>query len=384
MNKTKILILIPSLKGGGAERILINLLSLISKDLFEIVLVQGVPGGILEKEVPDHVKLISLYPSLFWSQVTNNLYIRFGITWPMTIFGRKIKGEFDGAVSFLDSAFSEYLFYNSAQVKRRSVVIHSSYKTYQQKLQFIKGNHFYRLSKRYRNVDTIVSVSHEALKEFRELFGDFDDMRVIYNPINKKDVITKAQVESSTEVKKDENTLNFIAVGSLIPVKGYERLIEACKMLADDYRGRFVLNILGQGALREQLEERISALQLASVVKLRGFQKNPYPWMLQSDVFLMSSYAEGLPTVLCEAILLHKATLVPNVPGCREIVGHNGEFGLLTQNDTESIARGMKKYLDEPNLITRYEAKAQKRSAIFDDQSAIDQYERLFLNQPVP
>lgn len=381
MNKAKILILIPSLYGGGAERILINLLNLISKDRFEITLVQGIPGEILEKKVPKQVKLISLYPSLLWSQITNNLFIRFGIALPMKIFGQKIRGRFDFAISFLDSAFSEYLFYNSAQLKRRAVVIHSSYRSHQQMRQFIKGKHYLRLSKRYKKVDTIVSVSHEALKEFRELFGNFDDMRVIYNPINKREVLEKAQAESIPALEQNKNVLNFLAVGSLIPVKGYERLLEACRILENEYKGQFALNILGEGVLRSELEDKISSLELASVVKLRGFQENPYPWMLQSDVFIMGTYAEGLPTVLCEAILLHKATLVPDVPGCRELVGYNGEYGLLTKNDTASIAAGMKRYLDEPTLITHYERMSQKRASIFDDQSAIDQYESLFLNR---
>jgi glycosyltransferase involved in cell wall biosynthesis len=72
-------------------------------------------------------------------------------------------------------------------------------------------------------------VSDDSRKEFIEIFGVFPKMEVIYNIIDSEMVSSKAEAE----VEFDHSKFSFIAVGSLFPVKGFDRLIRAAKILRD-------------------------------------------------------------------------------------------------------------------------------------------------------
>lgn len=369
MNKRKILIIIPSLIGGGAERVLVNLLHSIDRSKYEISLFLSENKGELRKDIPKDVNMDYIYSNKVFRKISELSFIKFGIAIFIKLFGRKIKGKFDVGISFLDSISSEFLFFNNATITKTALVIHSSYKSYDNRMRFIKGSYFKKLSSRYSKVDTIVSVAEEAMNEFKELFGEFDDMRVIYNPMNISDVKEKA---NSSTLKIDySDKINIIAVGNLLPVKGYDLLIEACKILKDKSLN-FHLTILGKGSMKNQLENLIQQYNLDSYITLKGFVRNPYIYVRNADIYVMTSVAEGLPTALCEAIILGKPCLAVNVPGCREVIGY-GKYGVLVDRTKEGIANGMLQ-LFNTDKRKYYQAKALERAKIFDDQVAINRY----------
>lgn len=369
MTKRKILIIIPSLIGGGAERVLVNLLHNIDRSKYEISLFLSENEGELRKDIPKDVNMNYIYSNKIFRKISELFFIKFGIAFFMKLFGQKIKGKFDVGISFLDSISSEFLFFNNATITKTALIIHSSYKSYENRMKFIKGSYFEKLSSRYSKVDTIVSVAEEAMKEFKELFGEFADMRVIYNPMNLSDIKEKAN--DSTLKLNHSDKINIIAVGNLLPVKGYDLLIEACKILKDKNLN-FHLTILGKGAMKSQLEEFIQQYNLNSYITLKGFVRNPYPYVQDADIYVMTSVAEGLPTALCEALILGKPCLAVNVPGCREVIG-NGKYGVLVERTKEGIADGIL-VLSDPDRREYYQAKALERAKIFDDQIAISKY----------
>lgn len=373
--KIKLLIIAPAMGGGGAERVLLNILSLMDRTQYEIHLFLGEKKGVLLREVPNDIKIYSLYSTAFIKKIVSQLYIRFGSKVLLKYFGKKVRGEFDVGISFLDSVTSEFLFYNKARIKKKVIVIHSSYKTYNNRNKFIKGKHFLRMKRRYLKTDSIVFVANEAKKEFRELFGDVSkDMRVIYNPLNISDILDKSNEGAPEELSEDVS--NILAIGSLIPVKNHKSLIQACKKLKDENID-FKLHILGDGFLREKLQLLIEENALKEYVKLVGFVSNPYVWLKHSDVFVMTSIAEGLPTALCEALILGKPVLVTNVPGCREVINY-GENGCLVENDIESIAKGLKLLITDETKKRFYQKKSIERSKVFNDAVALKEYSKIF------
>lgn len=369
----KVLFLIPTLRAGGAERVLLNLLNQVDKSKFEIDLYIGSKTGVLIKDLPDKVSLIPIFPNYFIARLASFLYRKTGNLTLIKIFSSCIKDNYDVGISFLDGAFSEFLFHkNPSKILKKVVVIHSSYASFSNVSNSVHSPHYSRMKKRYSKVDTIIAVSHESMSEFKELFGEFNDMRVIYNPINTANIIRKA--EELAGIKKSDK-FSFIAIGSLVPVKAFDRLIDACALLAKDGY-KFQLEILGIGFLQKKLATKISELRLKSFVHLLGFIKNPYPNLKMSDVFVMSSLSEGLPTVLCEAMVLDKPVLVPDVTGCREIV-QNGVYGKMVKNSVIGIYEGMKSYLDNPENVSLYSLKSKERKMLFDDNHAIASYEKL-------
>lgn len=369
MNNRKILIIIPSLIAGGAERVLVNLLHNIDRSKYEITLFLSENKGELRKDIPEDVNMNNIYTNKIFRKISELFYIKFGVSFFIKKAGNKISGNFDVAISFLDSISSEFLFCNNANISKRAIVIHSSYKSYNNNMKFIKGSYYKKLLLRYSNVDTIVSVAEEAMAEFKELFGVFPDMRVIYNPMNIVDIKEKAN--NSTAELEYPDRLNIIAVGNLLPVKGYDLLIEACKILKNRNLN-FHLTILGKGAMKNQLENLIEQYSLENHITLKGFVRNPYSYIQNADIYVMTSVAEGLPTALCEALILGKPCLTVNVPGCREVVG-NGEYGVLVDRTKEGIADGIFQ-LNDKHRREYYQIKALERAEIFDDKIAINKY----------
>jgi glycosyltransferase involved in cell wall biosynthesis len=108
-------------------------------------------------------------------------------------------------------------------------------------------------------------------------------------------------------------------VGSLIPCKGYDTLIDAAAKLRTRI-GDFRLAICGEGSMRSQLESQIARLGLQSQVKLIGFIRDPNLWIAAADVFVHPSRSEGLPLVSLAAQKLGTPIVASEVGGLREVM----------------------------------------------------------------
>lgn len=372
--KRKILFIIPSLVGGGAERTLINLLKMIDYNLYEVDLVSILNKGQLISQVPSEVRLSTLFNNEWLVRINSWLQKRFGFTRLIRRrFSNHIQKNYDVGISFMDSNFTDYLFFTE-RITKRYTWVHSAYKSYNNFWKYYKDPKYKEklIKERYSKLDGIYFVSQDAMDEFVEIFGQFNKMKVIYNIINNNEVRLKAQ--ESVEVKS--NKFNFVSVGSLLPVKGYDRLIRAAKIVTSKGYD-FTISILGTGREKENLQRMIADLKLQDRVLLKGFQHNPYPYIQQADVFIMTSVSEALPTVLCEAMILKKPTLVTNCTGCREVINY-GEFGLMAEQDDNDLADKMILMISESNNLIHYSRMSALRSEIFDDQKVLSEYYTVF------
>jgi glycosyltransferase involved in cell wall biosynthesis len=226
---------------------------------------------------------------------------------------------------------------------------------------------------RYSKLDGIVFVSKDSKSEFVELFGEQPNMDVVYNLIDKESVLNKSNMNKN---RWTSDTFTFCAVGSLMPVKGFDRLIRAAKIVYE--RGYdFRIVIAGTGNEGKKLKEIVSSLELTNCIIFVGFLENPYPLMKSSDVFVMSSVSEALPTVLCEAMILGLPCLVTNASGCRGLV-NSGEFGMMAEQDDTDLANKMILFMEKPGLVEEYSQKALERSKLFDDESVLHNYYKIF------
>ncbi len=374
--KQKILFIIPSLEEGGAERVLINMLNKFDYERFEVDLCVVVNRGIYFGEVPAQVKVITLFNNEFICKVFNGLHVRFNINllykW---IANSRINNKYDIGISFLDSAYTDILFFLKRKVSVKITWVHSSYKTYLNFGKFYKGAYKKRIiANRYSKLDSIVFVSNDSKREFEEIFGHFHSMKVIYNMIDAKGVKEKSLVP--LPVPFDNKIINIVALGVLLPVKGYDKLIRAASLLKDD-GFNFKIRILGNGDLEDELNKLIKDLMVEDVVELLGFQYNPFPYLKQSDVFVMTSVSEGLPTAMIEAMILGLPTVVTDCSGCREIVG-SGEFGIMTSQSDIGIYQGLKAAISNPSRLSYFRKKSLERASVFDDSLILQQvYELL-------
>ena len=372
--KRNILFLIPSLRGGGAERTLINLLKKLDYERFDVDLIVVSKTGPYVQEVPSDVNTTYFFKNNFIVRCLAYLHREYGIDWFFKKKMEKSTEEYYVGISFIDSNFTDLLFLKE-NLKRRVAIIHSSYLTHDNYERFYKHADFRNKlnSKRYSNLDGIYFVSHESKDEFLELFDEQPNMGVIPNLIDREAILAKSNIKYK---HKRFEMFTFCAVGSLIPIKGFDRLIRAAKIVCD--RGhQFKIQIAGDGTEEHNLKNLVDSLDLNDSIIFNGFLKNPYPFMKNSDAFIMSSVSEALPTVLCEAMILGLPCIVTNCSGCRGLV-NSGEYGLMAEQDDEDLANNMISFLNDPVLLKNFRKQALKRSEIFDDENVLQKYYAIF------
>ena len=186
--------------------------------------------------------------------------------------------------------------------------------------------------------------------------------------MDEKNIHLKA---NSFDVEKDPDIIKFVSVGSLFPVKGYDLLILAASKLKET-GVKFKIDIFGLGFLKQELTNLIISHKLENYVELKGFVSNPYPYVNNADVFIMSSKSEAMPMALCEAMILGKPVLVTNCSGCREVVNH-GEFGVMSNNNIEDLAKNMLKLIKDNASIENLSSKSLERALLFSDKRIMSQ-----------
>jgi glycosyltransferase involved in cell wall biosynthesis len=180
----------------------------------------------------------------------------------------------------------------------------------------------------------------------------------------------------------DGKNFVFISIGSLIPVKNHELLIEAAKILKS-LNLKFTILILGSGYLESLLKEKVCDYKLENDVKFIGFTENPYKFIREANVFVMTSKSEALPTAMLEAMVLGKPVITTNVTGSREIVGM-GIFGLLTDENPDSLSKAMRDFIENDDLYYHYKEKALLRATEFTDERFLVSFNNLLYNANSP
>jgi glycosyltransferase involved in cell wall biosynthesis len=197
----------------------------------------------------------------------------------------------------------------------------------------------------YRS-DALVCVSKDMVKQYEAIFGR-TKFQCIYNVVCDSELDSKMS-EAVNDPWFDKNSSPLIiAAGRLAPEKGYPDLIKAMKILIKTTDAR--LAILGDGPLRPVLEALIEQEKLTDIVKLMGFQKNPYKYYSKARVSVLSSYVEGLPNVLVEAMACGCTPVSTDCPtGPREVL-NGGEYGFLVPaHNPEAMAHAIKLAFEQP------------------------------------
>ncbi len=163
----------------------------------------------------------------------------------------------------------------------------------------------------------------------------------IHNPFDFKRIKKLSNKKIQPVFKK--KTLKLINIGRLTDQKNQILLLKAVKIIKKKLN--IQLLILGKGANFSLLKSYINENKLKNVVKLIGYKKNPYPYLKQADVFVLSSNYEGSPNVLVEAMFLKKSVISTRCPtGPTEIL-KNGKLGkLIKVNDTKSLVEALNSF----------------------------------------
>lgn len=222
----------------------------------------------------------------------------------------------------------------------------------------------------YEKVDSILFVSKAAQLQFERLFpGMSKVLQVVYDPI---DVPLIERLALASVVPKRKLTL--CCVGRLSPEKGMDRFLLAVYQLKQEGFD-FDAWLVGEGEERERLETKAVRLGLKDVFFLKGFHKNPYPFLRQADIFVSTSRAEGFSLVVCEALSLGVPVVSTRTAGCVELL--KGDYGLLCDHSVDAIAEAIKSLLVSEERRVYFANRARERARLFDVKRSLDEIRAL-------
>lgn len=372
MRKQKIIFHTGSLAGGGAQRVIVTLLRELDRTRFEGYLVLRKREGVYFDLVPPDIPIIA-FPSGTLSRRKN-----------ISQLGKIISElQPDLVISFLDGA--NVLALETKLLKRvrcsfiisqrnnLSISLQRNY-PYSTWRRWLKRQQFTWL---YRKADHIISLSQGVKTDLVNNFKLPDRMITpIHNPIDLALVEERSQAQVNYPWNRDEQHI-ILGVGRLIEQKGFSDLIKAFAKIQTSRPCKLV--ILGEGVLRGQLESLVASFNLQEHVYMPGFVDNPWAYMRDADLFVLSSHWEGLGNVIIEAMACGTPVIATDCDfGPGEIIQH-GENGVLVPvRDMERLAEAMSNLLNDPPESGRLAQASRRRARDFESSKICREYERVF------
>ena len=351
-NVINILFFIESLSGGGAEKVLRNLVNAMDQTKFCIT-VQTLYPDDAGKYLAPGIRYRYCYPA---KNRINELRMRAeaaaGLTYPL-----RIKGDYDIEVAYLECGATKIIAGSANKNALKLAWVHCD-------LQNRIGDSaaFAAATKKYyAKYDYAVCVSENVRKSFKKMYGDTVPTVTVYNTIDDGEILKKTAETLPLDVSKRK--LTIAAVGRLSAPKHFIRALTTHKRLLEDGLDHD-LWIIGEGEERSLLEAYIQENHLEASAKLLGFRENPYNLMYAADILVCSSIFEGFSTFVTEGLILGKPIVTTDVSGMHELLG-DSEYGLITANDDEAFYAGVKRMLTEPRLLEHYAERAKIRGRDF-------------------
>lgn len=362
--KKKIVFGITGLTLGGAERTLVDISNRLCYK-YDITIFCIYSKGELEKQLDKRIKLIHLCKKSY-SEMTNieRIYMSLKILMNKKyLYKTYIWRRYDKEIAFLEGPITR-LFAADGKKKNKIVWVHNDITKVFGK--GIKATLKKIMDKRtYKRFGQIVFVSKDNLNKFNKKYKIKNNKCVIYNYIEKDEVIKKSNSKINFEYPKD--SLNFVTVCRLVHQKALYRLIKVhSKLIKEGYKHRFF--VVGTGPQRKKLENLISSENVEDSFILLGKQVNPYPYMKEADFFCLLSYYEGYPMVLEEAKILDKNILITNT-AARECL-ENYDKGRIFENTEEGIYSGLKEIFTGVGIN---ENKEEHNNKLYDNGNIINQ-----------
>lgn len=365
MKKTLITLYLPSLCGGGAERVMLNLAQGFAKRGHVVDLVLARAEGPYLKEVPGDVQVVDLRASRVLASLpglVNYLQEKRPAVLLSALDHANITALWAGKISRVPT--------------RRVISVHNFLSSLSQTAISTRDRLMPQWAKMfYRWADQVIAVSQGVAEDLSTLTGlPSEKIKIIYNPVVTPGLTDKARVPVRHPWLSQTEIPVILGVGRLNKAKDFPTLINALKLVHKQRQARLL--ILGEGEERPFLEELIHRLGLYHDVELCGFVNNPYQYMARAAVFVSSSMHEGFGNVLVEAMACGCPVVSTDCPGGpAEILG-KGVYGFLVPvGDADMMAGKIIQTINSPPDPDSL----KKRASLFSLQQIISNYLEVIL-----
>ena len=352
---------------GGVQKSLIDFLKA-NCSSYDITLYLFAANGEFMQEIPDNVKVISS-TSLFYllgislAESKTSLwkyFLRFFFALLFKLFGRKFTMKFilksqkklpetyDYAISYLHNGGSRSFYggcnefvIHKINAARKIAFIHCDYRN--------AGSNTLYNNKLYESFDLIAACSLGCLRAFVEIL-----------PLNKEKVFVVQNFHDYDNIELmsiqnpmiyEEEYINIVLIARLSSEKAIDRAIIALNYCIQ--RGvKARLHIVGDGILRKSLQDLAIQLKIESNVFFYGFSNNPYRYLRNSDLLLITSYHEAAPLVIDEARFLNVPILSVKTTSSIDMI-LNTHSGFVCENNIEDLQTLLYKVTSDTGLLTQ-------------------------------
>lgn len=371
----KVLIVIESLGGGGAEKVLTTIIRHLDKSKFDVTVLLVTETGVYLEEVKKYCKVQSMLPDYskiktFIGKLKYKIDYRFIYSAnTKKVYSKYVKEKYDVEIAFVEGYATKFVMSSFNPDSKKICWVHTDMckNPYADK-------YFASIESEksvYKQSDLVVCVSNSSQNTMKKKF-ELENCAVIYNPIDTEEILKKAKDKT---IEREGSKIRIVTVGRLEHQKGYDRLIIALAKIKREF-SNFQLFILGEGSMRAELEKLIQNNNLENNVMLLGFEKNPYPWIASSDAFICTSRAEGFSLAIAEAMTLGKPIFSVDCSGPNELLGF-GKYGTLVNNTDESIYKMLRSLLLGEYNLRELEDLSKLRGKEFSIENTMKQIETM-------
>lgn len=186
-----------------------------------------------------------------------------------------------------------------------------------------------------------------------------------YNPYSKT-------VQAEAKLIRNSDTFTFIFVGRIVKDKGINELVEAFVRVNSEYpETRLILVGSEESDLDPIKPSTLNVIKTNECISAVGPQSDVRPWLLASDVFVLTSYREGFPNVVIEAGAMGLPSIVTDINGSREIIIENENGHIIPTKDVDALYESMKSMLINKSDLVEMRKKARPMIASRFEQSFV-------------
>ena len=362
--KKKILFIIWSYSyGGGAERVLTNIVNNLDSSKYDIDILEYLYVGIKKEDINDNINLLGPVINMTNRTFINRLknFIKDKMVYKIPKFLRKkyIKNKYDVEIAFNYLIPSFLLDYNTKTIGWCHGAIYD----------LNDNNRLKKLQKRYYDkINKIVAISNKTYKSVEEVYPEYKNkVELIYNGFDKQNILNKINDYNSEEIDilycgrfdENKNPCKFIEI------------IKNIKLVKNNIKA----GMLGIGELEDEVKKLIDDYNLNDNVILYGYKNNPYPIINKTKIMCLTSYSEGFPTVLMEGMILGKPFITTNVAGVDEMANNN-MCGFIS-NDNNELSKYAIELLNNKTLYKDMSINSKKHSERFVLSNQIKNIEKI-------
>ena len=359
MNKS-VLIIIPKLGSGGAERQAVTVARLLAK-------------------VGCHVSFLTYFSGDFFKELLDEAGVHYmsevcGGLKRIVMVRRKIKeGNYDVVISFMQTP---NFLNNFAAIGKHSWKVISSIRATPQKEEFLSlqgriYGWFYRIS------NVIVTNSQNTSNVFSSFFPRYQSkLSTIYNAVQLGEI-------KSNYIAKINNRLNVVVAATISKVKNPMGLLEALELMSEEEKALIHIDwygksesVIGDHSEYDKVIERIGKSNLGNVISMPGESRSIADIMYKADCVALFSKREGLPNAICEAMMIGKPIIMTKCSDFSVLVEENKNGFLCNWDEPASIKNALLKLaiLDKDDLIKMGDSSRDKAAKLFSQEAITKQW----------